>query len=300
MALDLTVTYFGQVTSGDAGYPFGKAKNVVVPGDGGGTPWEQQLVNDWFGFFQGLLDGASITPSGIPDTVLASDYLDALDARIDAHVFDGLVVTSGATITGGATIVGDVTLNNSLLIGGNITLLGALVVTGNVTLGNADTDVLTVEAGSQFNASATFADDILVPSTLAMSGVMTVTAGAVVLVDPGVTWTQGSRIALSGVGHIRERLIDGADADSAYGIEDADIIVFSSGTPRTYTLNATSASSGDKITIIHKSSATLTVAGLAAGGTQAMRNQSSGDVRVMTFHYQTGTGWLKSLQSFVP
>lgn len=62
----------------DAAYPQGKAKNVVSAGDGTGTPWEAQLINDFFGFQQSLLDEAGITPSGSPDEVGASDYMDSL------------------------------------------------------------------------------------------------------------------------------------------------------------------------------------------------------------------------------
>jgi hypothetical protein len=78
MALDLTDTYDGQVAEGDAGYPYGKAKNVNVEGDGSGTPWEEQIVNDWLGFFQGALVAAGITPSGTPDSATSSQYLQAL------------------------------------------------------------------------------------------------------------------------------------------------------------------------------------------------------------------------------
>jgi hypothetical protein len=78
MALDLIDTYNGQVAEGDVSYPYGMAQNVGVEGDGSGTPWEAQLVNDWLGFFQGLLLAADIVPSGVADTALSSQYLSAL------------------------------------------------------------------------------------------------------------------------------------------------------------------------------------------------------------------------------
>lgn len=78
MALDLTDRYDGQVTAGDASYPYGKARNVTVEGDGTGTPYEQDLVNDLLGFLQGLLVASDLEPSGSPDTALVSQYLQAV------------------------------------------------------------------------------------------------------------------------------------------------------------------------------------------------------------------------------
>jgi hypothetical protein len=78
MAIDPSAEYPGQVVTGDPGYPFGKARNVTVSGDGTGTPWEQRLANDILGFQQALLAAAGVTPSGVSDKVGASDYLDAL------------------------------------------------------------------------------------------------------------------------------------------------------------------------------------------------------------------------------
>jgi hypothetical protein len=78
MAIIPSTDYAGQITTGDGGYPRGKAKNVSASGAGDGTPLEAGWVNDLWGFFQALLDRAGITPSGDPDEVGASDYLDAI------------------------------------------------------------------------------------------------------------------------------------------------------------------------------------------------------------------------------
>src|SRR6185369_18065530 len=83
MALSPKATYPGQLNETDPGYPHGKAQNVVVAGDGTGTPWEERLVNDILGFQQSLLGAAKITPSGTADKVGASQYLDALKALIE-------------------------------------------------------------------------------------------------------------------------------------------------------------------------------------------------------------------------
>lgn len=78
MALDLATTYPGQIDESDPDYPTGKAQNVVVEGDGTGTPLEETWLNDLFGFQQALLAEADITPSGDADTAVASQYLEAV------------------------------------------------------------------------------------------------------------------------------------------------------------------------------------------------------------------------------
>lgn len=78
MALDLSARYPGQLDVGDPGYPYGKGRNVDVEGDGNGTPYERDLLNDILGFHQALLVTAGIEPSEVPDTALASQYLQSL------------------------------------------------------------------------------------------------------------------------------------------------------------------------------------------------------------------------------
>lgn len=82
MAIVLSTQYPGKTNAPSADYPQGSAKNVVTPGDGTGTPWEQALVNDILGFLQALLLEGGITPSGSPDTAQASDYLNGLKELI--------------------------------------------------------------------------------------------------------------------------------------------------------------------------------------------------------------------------
>ncbi len=92
MALIPKDIYPAQTVSGDAGYPHGKARNRSTPGDGTGTPWEERLVNDIFGFQQALLEEALVTPSGVPDAVGASQYLDALKLLISNAQVDVLAL----------------------------------------------------------------------------------------------------------------------------------------------------------------------------------------------------------------
>lgn len=78
MALRLDVAYPGQVTTGDAGFPYGKPKNQAVDGDGTGTPWEERLAQDLAGAGQAILVEGRVVPSGSPDRVGNSDNLTAL------------------------------------------------------------------------------------------------------------------------------------------------------------------------------------------------------------------------------
>lgn len=83
MAIKPSARYAGKIdTSDPTGYPLGKAQNITVAGDGTGTPWEEAIVNDLFGFQQELLNKAGITiaGSGTPDKVGASEYFDAIRA----------------------------------------------------------------------------------------------------------------------------------------------------------------------------------------------------------------------------
>jgi len=78
MALNPYSRYPTKVAAGTSAYPYGVPRNVTTPGDGTGTPWEADIVKDIFGFQQELLSKAGITPSGTPDAVGASEYLEAL------------------------------------------------------------------------------------------------------------------------------------------------------------------------------------------------------------------------------
>lgn len=82
MAINPSTKYPGQIASDPTNYPYGKAQNITLPGDGTGTPWEEALVNDIFGLQQKLLNAAGITPSGNPDTIVTSQYYEALQKTI--------------------------------------------------------------------------------------------------------------------------------------------------------------------------------------------------------------------------
>lgn len=72
-------TQYPAQTDVDPAYPQGKARNAGTFQDGTGTPLEKSWVNDLWGFLQSLLAAAVVTPSGAPDQVGASDYLNSLN-----------------------------------------------------------------------------------------------------------------------------------------------------------------------------------------------------------------------------
>ena len=88
MAINPETQYPGRVTPSTPEYPYGAARNTTTTGDGTGTPWEAALVNDIFGFQQALLSAGLVVPSGSPDEVGASQYLEAL-RKITGKLTDG-------------------------------------------------------------------------------------------------------------------------------------------------------------------------------------------------------------------
>lgn len=78
MAINPESQYPGKIAPGTPDYPYGAARNITLPGDGTGTPWEAALVNDIFGFQQALLSSAGIVPTGTPEKATDSQYLRAL------------------------------------------------------------------------------------------------------------------------------------------------------------------------------------------------------------------------------
>jgi hypothetical protein len=78
MAIRLIDQYPNRAGTPNADYPHGVPRNRSAPGAVDGTPFEQSWFRDQEGFFQGLIETAGITPSGAPDTVQSSDYLNAL------------------------------------------------------------------------------------------------------------------------------------------------------------------------------------------------------------------------------
>lgn len=64
----------------DGDHPYGSFKNDSIPGAEDGTPLDAVWGNDMVGFTDALLNQAGITPSGLADTVNASQRVDAMNA----------------------------------------------------------------------------------------------------------------------------------------------------------------------------------------------------------------------------
>jgi hypothetical protein len=71
----------------DADYPEGSFKNASSPTAEDGSPLEKAWANDIYGLLQKIINAADITPSGVSDTVLASDYYNGLQ-----RIFSGTTV----------------------------------------------------------------------------------------------------------------------------------------------------------------------------------------------------------------
>lgn len=78
-------TKFGTVS---AAWPYGEPQNITVPGDGTGSPWEVNVVKDIMAVQQGLLKAAGdVAPSGTPDAVGSSQYIQALIELMSGRAF---------------------------------------------------------------------------------------------------------------------------------------------------------------------------------------------------------------------
>jgi hypothetical protein len=101
MAIDPSVTYAGKVDNAPAEYPYGKPRNITVPGDATGTPWEAAGVQDLYGLMQNLLDDGGVIPVGTPDNLTTRQYLEAMHRSINKYngirgVVSGLRVENDA------------------------------------------------------------------------------------------------------------------------------------------------------------------------------------------------------------
>lgn len=157
MALIPENAFPGKITAASVDYPLGSARDVVTPGDGLGTPWKAELLNDVWGFLQALLVDGSVTPSGFPDTAVASDYLTALQTVAASYAGTGLVVKGSQAFTASGSFV--IPAGTSLLIavakgggggGGNGTQNGAAVPSGGGggAAGRSKTQLYSVTTGT--------------------------------------------------------------------------------------------------------------------------------------------------------
>lgn len=101
-----------KIDTTDPAYPYGKAQDILAPGDGKGTPRLAFLINDIFGFQQAMLKEASpeIVPSGTPDKVGASQYLEAL-INIIVQNGGGSVPDATTTVKGILELINQTEMN---------------------------------------------------------------------------------------------------------------------------------------------------------------------------------------------
>lgn len=110
MAINPETRYPGKIAPSTPDYPYGEARNITAPGDGTGTPWEEGIVNDIFGWQQAILSEAEDTPTGTPEKATASQYLAGLKkivANISGLTFED-VSEMQTGLTGVAYAVGQV------------------------------------------------------------------------------------------------------------------------------------------------------------------------------------------------
>lgn len=100
----------------DANYPGGSFKNATSPTATDGTPFEEQWANDMLGFMQALLALAGVVPSGVPDTAVNSQHLQAV-LQIMGRTAGAIreVAVSGAVVEADQIIIIDAS-------GGNVDL----------------------------------------------------------------------------------------------------------------------------------------------------------------------------------
>lgn len=85
MAIKIYEKFAPRANPADGDYPYGSIKNESVPGAKDGTPLDAVWGNDMVGFTDALLDEAGIVPNGNPDTVGASQRVDAIKLLSDAQ-----------------------------------------------------------------------------------------------------------------------------------------------------------------------------------------------------------------------
>lgn len=86
-------TKFGIVT---AEWPYGEPQNISAPGDLTGSPWEVRIVKDLMGLQQALLIAAGIVPTDVPETAIASQYLEALNTLYPRTVEHTVLVATSS------------------------------------------------------------------------------------------------------------------------------------------------------------------------------------------------------------
>lgn len=82
MSINPVTQYPGKVAPATPDNPFGTARNITIPGDGTGTPWESALLKDEWALHHAMLLNAGMEPNGTPDSAENSQLFKAAKASI--------------------------------------------------------------------------------------------------------------------------------------------------------------------------------------------------------------------------
>lgn len=135
MAINQSTTYPTKTNAPNTDYPYGSARNVTVPSDGTGYPWESSQINDWIGFFQHMLSYASVVPSNNPDKVGTSQHHDALRKTCG---YPGLIQLVGLNVDPASLGIRLLLLNGAVISIANYQDLVTATYVGNTENATAD------------------------------------------------------------------------------------------------------------------------------------------------------------------
>jgi hypothetical protein len=106
MAIKIKDEYAARANDPSSDYPTGSIKDRSAPGELDGTPLTAVFGNDIIGFTDALLASGGVAASGSPDTVIASDRLEALKMVSVIQASMGLLNRSNPVIyAAGLTVV---------------------------------------------------------------------------------------------------------------------------------------------------------------------------------------------------
>jgi hypothetical protein len=236
-------------------------------------------------------------------TALFNGAVQLGNAGADAiNIIGTATVSQAATFNNGFIVsAGSVTFDSGFTVGSSTATFNSLVLcNGDVTLGNSALDTLTVNATAVFDGPVTLGttgDAITVPGTATFAAQATFTSGLVsnnlsaLHGDVNLGDSSGDTIALHGVlvntsqGRQRLRVVETADADTTYGINNGDIFWADASVitaARAYTLSTTGAATGDTITFVNTDAAfAVTVNGVTL-------QNIGGNVRSVKFVFRAG------------
>jgi len=105
MAISIATEFPAKTKAPNANYPQGGPQDITTTGDGTGTPWNELTFGDLQGLLQGILLEAGTTPSGTPDTAIASQYFDGIKKLFTRQYVDLAAAVADTFLRVGQTIV---------------------------------------------------------------------------------------------------------------------------------------------------------------------------------------------------